>query len=122
MCANQLRLYFSSLAYVLVQALRRLGLTATEWATAPAETIRLRLLKIAAQVRVSARCIQKSTPDRRRATHQLLTTMPGIKHRSLAPQGFPRRIPGEKVGLGCSLPPTALPTIPKWAIRWLSSG
>lgn len=55
--ANQLRLYFSPRAYVLVHALRRLGLAATEWATAQVETIRLRLLKIAAQVRVSARRI-----------------------------------------------------------------
>ncbi len=55
--ANQLRLYFSSLAYVLVHALRRLGLRGTEWATAQVETIRLRLLKIAAQVRVTARRI-----------------------------------------------------------------
>ncbi len=55
--ANQLRLYFSSLAYVLVHALRRLGLRGTQWATAQVETIRLRLLKIAAQVRVTARRI-----------------------------------------------------------------
>jgi len=55
--ANQLRLYFSSLAYVLVHALRRLGLRGTEWATAQVETIRLRLLKIAAEVRVTARRI-----------------------------------------------------------------
>src|SRR6266481_4306952 len=54
---NQLRLYFSSLAYVLLDALRRLGLTGTEWAEAQADTIRLKLLKIAAQVRVSARRI-----------------------------------------------------------------
>jgi len=52
--ANQLRLYFSSLAYVLLDALRRLGLTGTEWAEAQVDTIRLKLLKIAAQVRVSA--------------------------------------------------------------------
>jgi hypothetical protein len=55
--ANQLRLYFSSLAYVLVEALRRLGLAGTEWAQAQAGTIRLRLLKIAAQVRITARRI-----------------------------------------------------------------
>ncbi len=55
--ANQLRLYFSSLAYVLVAALRRLALAGTEWATAQVETIRLRLLKIAAEVRVTARRI-----------------------------------------------------------------
>lgn len=57
MRANQLRLYFSSLAYVLVQALRRLALGGTEWATAQVQTIRLKLLKIAAQVRVTARRI-----------------------------------------------------------------
>ena len=55
--ANQLRLYFSSLAYALVEALRRLGLAGTEWAQAQADTIRLKLLKIAAQVRVTARRI-----------------------------------------------------------------
>jgi hypothetical protein len=55
--ANQLRLYFSSLAYVLLEALRRLGLTGTEWAEAQVDTIRLKLLKIAAQVRISARRI-----------------------------------------------------------------
>src|SRR6266576_2082127 len=57
MRANQLRLYFSSLAYVLVHALRRWALGGTEWAQAQVETIRLKLLKIAAQVRVTARRI-----------------------------------------------------------------
>jgi Transposase DDE domain group 1 len=57
MRANQLRLYFSSLGYVLLQALRRLALPGTEWAKAQADTIRLRLLKIAAEVRVTARRI-----------------------------------------------------------------
>ena len=55
--ANQLRLYFSSLAYVLVHALRRLALAGTEWATAQVETIRMRLLKITAEVRLTARCV-----------------------------------------------------------------
>ena len=55
--ANQLRLYFSSLAYVLMQALRRLALAGTEWAKAQVDTLRLRLLKIAAEVRLSARRI-----------------------------------------------------------------
>jgi len=57
MRANQLRLYFSSLAYVLLYALRRIALRGTEWAKAQAGTIRLRLLKIAAQVRITARRI-----------------------------------------------------------------
>jgi hypothetical protein len=55
--ANQLRLYFSSLAYVLVHALRRLALAGTQWAHAQVQTIRLRLLKIAAEVRLSVRRI-----------------------------------------------------------------
>lgn len=57
MRANQLRLWFSSIAYVLLQALRRLGLQATSMAKAQCETIRLKLLKIGAQVRVSVRKI-----------------------------------------------------------------
>jgi hypothetical protein len=53
--ANQLRLYFSALAYVLVYGLRRLALAGTELASAQAITIRLRLLKIGAQIRVTTR-------------------------------------------------------------------
>ena len=53
--ANQLRLYLSSLAYVLMAALRRLGLEGTVWARAQTETIRRGLLKIGAQVKVSVR-------------------------------------------------------------------
>ena len=55
--ANQLRLYLSSLAYVLLHALRRLALAGTAWARAQVNTLRLRLLKIAAEVRLSARRI-----------------------------------------------------------------
>jgi hypothetical protein len=52
MGANQLRLYFSVMAYVLVSGLRRLGLKATELAQAEVSTIRTKLLKIGAQVRI----------------------------------------------------------------------
>jgi len=55
MQANQLRLYFSSFAYILMQALRRLGLQGTELAHAQCTTIRLKLLKIGAQIRVTVR-------------------------------------------------------------------
>jgi hypothetical protein len=55
MKGNQLRLYFSALAYTLVEALRRLGLKGTEWAEARVDTIRLKLFKIGAIVRVSVR-------------------------------------------------------------------
>jgi hypothetical protein len=57
MKGNQLRLYFSALAYTLMEALRRLGLKGTEWAQAQVDTIRLKLLKIGAIVRISARRI-----------------------------------------------------------------
>ena len=55
MRSNQLRLYLSSITYCLMQALRRLGLKGTEMAHAQCGTIRLRLLKIGAQIRVSVR-------------------------------------------------------------------
>ena len=55
MKGNQLRLYFSALAYTLIEALRRLGLKGTVWAEAQVDTIRLKLLKIGAIVRVSVR-------------------------------------------------------------------
>ncbi len=55
MRSNQLRLYFSSFAYVMVQTLRRLGLHGTELAKAQCSTIRVKLFKIGAQVRVSVR-------------------------------------------------------------------
>jgi Transposase DDE domain group 1 len=55
MRANQLRMYLSAMAYVLVCGLRRLGLQNTELETAQASTIRARLLKIGAVVRVSVR-------------------------------------------------------------------
>jgi hypothetical protein len=56
--ANQLRLWFASLAYVLLEALRRIGLRPTQFASATCGTIRLKLLKIGAQVRVSVRRIK----------------------------------------------------------------
>jgi hypothetical protein len=55
MSANQLRLYFSVMAYVLVSGLRRLGLRATDLAQAQVSTIRTKLLKIGAQIRVTVR-------------------------------------------------------------------
>jgi hypothetical protein len=55
MKGNQLRLYFSALAYTLMEALRRLGLKGTEWAEAQVDTIRLKLFKIGAVVRISVR-------------------------------------------------------------------
>ena len=58
MRSNQLRLYFSSFAYVLLQYVRRVGLRGTEMARAQCGTIRLKLLKIGALVSVSVRRIR----------------------------------------------------------------
>jgi hypothetical protein len=55
MWSNQLRLYFSSIAYVLLQTLRRTALAGTELDRAQCGTIRLKLLKIGAQIRVTMR-------------------------------------------------------------------
>jgi len=58
MRANQLRLWFASLAYVLLCALRRIGLAHTQFAAATCGTIRLKLLKLGALVRISVRRIK----------------------------------------------------------------
>ncbi len=55
--SNQIRLYLSSIAYSVLVALRRLALASTDMAQAQCGTIRLRLLKIGAQVRITARKI-----------------------------------------------------------------
>ena len=58
MRANQLRLWFASMAYVLLTALRRIALPHTQFAQATCGTIRLKLLKIGALVRTSVRRIK----------------------------------------------------------------
>lgn len=58
MRANQLRLWFASMAYVLLEALRRLALKATKLANATCGSIRLKLLKIGALVRLSVRRVK----------------------------------------------------------------
>jgi len=58
MRANQLRLWFASMAYVLICALRRIGLAETAFADATCGTIRLKLLKVGALVRISVRRIK----------------------------------------------------------------
>jgi hypothetical protein len=55
MRANQMRLYLSTMAYILVSGLRRVGLKGTELAEAQVSTIRTKLLKIGAQIRVTVR-------------------------------------------------------------------
>jgi hypothetical protein len=60
MRSNQMRMYLSAMAYVLVCGLRRLGLKDTELAQAQVSTMRTRLLKIGARVRVSVRRVSLS--------------------------------------------------------------
>jgi hypothetical protein len=60
MRANQLRLWFAAVAYVLVNHLRRTGLRDTELARAQVSTIRCRLLKLGARVTVSVRRVVAS--------------------------------------------------------------
>ncbi len=57
MRANQIRLYFSSMGYVLLSAMRRIGLADTQFERAQCSTIRLKLLKVGALVRITVRKI-----------------------------------------------------------------
>jgi Transposase DDE domain group 1 len=63
MRANQLRLWFAAMAYVLICALRRIGLAHTQFARASCGTIRLKLLKIGALVRISVRRVKLAMPS-----------------------------------------------------------
>jgi Transposase DDE domain group 1 len=78
-------LYFSSLAYVLLQMLRRLGLEGTQLANAQCSTIRLKLLKIGALIRITVRKVWISLaggyPDVElfRQIHEKLCAVP-LKH------------------------------------------
>jgi hypothetical protein len=63
MFSNQIRLYFSSLAYLLVQALRQFGLAGTDMAKAQCDTIRLKLFKIGAKIRITVRNVWISFAD-----------------------------------------------------------
>ena len=69
MRANQLRLWFASMAYVLLCALRRIALHHTPFAKATCGTIRLKLLKIGALVRVSVRRIKVAMASACPAAH-----------------------------------------------------
>jgi hypothetical protein len=81
MRANQLRLWFAAMAYVLICALRRIGLAHTQFARASCGTIRLKLLKIGALVRISVRRIKLAMPSafphqaEYRAAHAALTAV-----------------------------------------------
>ena len=64
MRANQLRLWLSSLAYVLMCAVRRIGLAGTKLERATCGTIRLALLKLGARVTISVRRVKLAFASR----------------------------------------------------------
>ena len=82
MRANELRLWFSSVAYTLINALRRLGLKNTKMSKARCDTIRLKLLKIGAQVRITFRKVWVSMTQScpyRRIFQQVYSNLVGIR-------------------------------------------
>ncbi len=85
--ANQIRLYFSSFAYVMLCALRRLGLADTELERAQCGTIRLRLLKIGAQVRISVRRVWVSFSESFPNAAVFRQALARIRGPALAPSG-----------------------------------
>jgi hypothetical protein len=80
MRANQLRLWFASMAYVLMCALRRIGLKHTQFAEATCGTIRLRLLKIGALVRVSVRRIKVAMTSACPFAHEYALAHARLRH------------------------------------------
>ena len=86
--ANQLRLYFSSFAYVLMHGLRRLGLAGTQYARAQCTTIRLKLLKIGARIRVTVRKVWLSFSEAYPYASDLAQILANIRrHPAWAPPG-----------------------------------
>lgn len=85
--ANQIRLLFSSAAYILLDGLRRLALGGTEMARARCDTIRLRLLKIGAWVAVSVRRVVVALSS----AYPLQELFRVVQHRLTVPEG-PRRL------------------------------
>jgi len=86
MRANQLRLYFSSFAYVLIQGLRRLGLQGTQHARAQCTSIRLKLLKIGARINITVRKVWLSFSEAYPYANDMVQILANIqRHRVWAP-------------------------------------
>ena len=77
--SNQLRLWFSTLAYVLLAELRRVGLEGTSLQKATVGTIRTRLLKIGARIRVSVRRVQVSLSSNHPLQELFITALQNIE-------------------------------------------
>jgi hypothetical protein len=79
MRANQIRLYLSSISYVLLSAMRRIGLAGTSFERAQCSTIRLKLLKIGALVRITVRKIWISFSQSYPYQEQFLKVLANIR-------------------------------------------
>jgi hypothetical protein len=79
MRANQIRLYFSSISYVLLSAMRRIGLADTSFERAQCSTIRLKLLKVGALVRITVRKIWVSFSQSYPYREQFLKVLANIR-------------------------------------------
>jgi hypothetical protein len=83
LASNQLRLWLATLGYLLLERLRTLGLSGTDWAKMTAGSVRVKLLKVAAQVRVSVRRVYVQLnsaypwPDRFASCHRRLMALSG---------------------------------------------
>ena len=88
MRANQLRLWFSSMAYTLLQVIRQFGLQGTKFARARCDTIRLKLLKIGASVRVTVRRVWLSMAESCSSKQLFATVYTNLKR--WLPQLVPR--------------------------------
>jgi hypothetical protein len=84
MQANQLRLWFASMAYVLLSALRRIGLPYTQFARASCGTIRLKLLKIGALVRLSVRRVTVAMASACPFQHEFALAHALLRRRAMA--------------------------------------
>ena len=117
MRANQLRLWFASMAYVLVCALRRIGLVHTKFAKASCGTIRLKLLKIGAWVRISARVLSQTWNLREQKRLAELR----IAHAARMSNCSAREGRGLKAYLACRLRIMAMISMPPRMVRALSA-
>jgi hypothetical protein len=80
MRANQLRLWFASMAYVLMCGLRRIGLSHTQFAQASCGTIRLKLLKIGALVSISVRRVRFAMASGYPWRHEWVLAQARLRH------------------------------------------
>ena len=88
MRANQLRLYVSSFAYVLMHGLRRLGSQGTQFARGQCKTLRLKLLKIGARIKITTRRVWLSFSEAHPYSETFIRVLANLqKHPVWKPSG-----------------------------------